>query len=990
MRAVLILAAVVLVASPTAQAAPNDHLEPELKFANGLRDLGYLDLAVEQFQKLNWPKQQDPKFRLRVAEGLIATHVAASSAADRPTDALRDLRRGVTEITRLLSDKQTKADDLQCNRLLMRQGRMLLEQGRLAIDIHRRGPEGVDPAKVAAKAEAAFDNAINAFTRARDGYKQIVERIEAKTNVSDADRKMRREMLSEQVATETQVGWARFRRAELAKELKNEGVFKTEIQAAMKIFEDLSMAYPDFVAGIDATLGKALCLQELGRHKRAVATLKKVLGTKQKLVGAKRSEAIDMIRFEAYDNKAKSQAALHDYEGAVETLKALRQEFPRLAAGLEETLRMRYARTLGKAADALRAQAEKLAAKGNLKSKRTAKELRTKASGTQKRCRKLYTDAVSEVEPLAASDGPYAQEANLLMGRWAEAGDLKVKHTAANFFAEGEHLLATNRPAEAVIAYRKVIERARDTRPDRKLAHDAWIQMAKAYTEQKMYYEAGLVLGHVARLFEESEQAEKSAVYSAMLLGATYKAERTAFAAEVYLESQQLLADRFPYLKVSQRAAFRLADLRRDQKRYEEAADYYAKIAQASEYYERAGYLRAGCLWEAFLEKTKASRKPVTGHTLTGKAIKQLEPFIAWAEDQPHAPPAVEKARRLWTAAAKVLLGEIYLHENRPKDVLRVLTHKALAGFGKALAEYGKPPPGQEDLVAHARLYRLRAYCAFETLKDTQKAGEEMKTLQKDKRVENRVKSAAARLVGTTFVKLADDLKKKKQRDPRITEKDFPYLCTNAEIYLIRAIKLNTEQTVDDYRQIAADLHAVEAYKQSASVFNMLVQRFKDKPEHADVVRDARRWIGTCQKKAGDWKQAMTVFKALVDEFPRWMDVRRDLAECYGHKQIKRYADAEEQWRSVEEALEARTLSGDEWDDWFQARHHRVETLMQQNDAAKKALAYQLMVSTMVSHPTLGGRTWEQRFTKLIKERFDRKQREELLNLHKEALQPTP
>lgn len=979
MRESSILAAALLFACLSARAGPTEDPETELRFANGLRDLRYYELAIERFRTLNWPQQKDPEFRVRVAEGLIETHMAASKAASRTTDALREVRRGVAELTRLI---ETQMGESLRNRLLMRRGRMLLQEGRLGREVYRYCPKGIAPADVAARAEKVFNDAVRAFENALDGYKKDVKRIEAKSRVDDADRRLRREMLSQQVTAETEVGWARLRLGQFQKELKKEKEFRKEIQAAAKIFQDVTIAYPELVAAVDATLGKALCSHELGEHQKAIATFDKVLKRKP-------SKTVAMIRFEAYDNKARSQTALRDYDGALDTLKTLRREFRRLPTALDEALQMHYARILGEAADGLQkqtrqnlAQAVTLSEKGDPNSKRAAARLRDKGIRSRNQYRRLYAQAVEEVRKLAASDSPYAQEANLLMGRWAEAALLKTQRAAALLFAQGEHLLATGRPAEAIAAYRKVVQQVRDTGPDQKLAHDAWIQMGKAYAEQKQYYEAGLALGHAARLFPDSEQAERAAVYSAMLLGAQHKLGRTPFESETYLESQKLLADRFPHLPVAKRAAFRLGDLRREQKRYEEAAHYYGKVDRASEYYERASYLLGWCLWQAFLDKRQPAREPAALHPLSERAKKQLRTFVAWAEQQPHAPPEVEKARRLWIAAAKVLLAEISLHQNRPQDVLNTLTDKALAGFRKVLAEFDKLPPGQEGLIARARLHRLKAHCALTTIEHAQNAGEEMQELRKEKHLEPRLKSAAARLVGTTFVKLAKDLKESKP--PGTMEREFRALCTNARIYLILAIELNTEQALDDYKQIATDLYTVGMYNESAHVFNLLVKRFADRPEHANVIRDARRWTGTCYKKADDWQKAMTVFEALVKEFPRWIDVRRDLAECYANKHVRRYADAEEQWRTVEETLRMGTA------DWFKARYHRIEALVLQTDRTRKDLAFQILAATIVSHPKLGGPESEGRFMALLEQKFDRQQRERLLKLRNEALQPAP
>jgi len=956
-----------------ASAAGNPHLE--LKFATGLRELGYYELAVEQFRALNWAGQGDVGLRNAIAEGLVDTCLAAAQAAPRATEALSYTRLAAEELAAFL---KVDLDASLRPRLEMKHGEVLLARGRLARAILLRQPPGVDLAAILAEGRESFLSAMAAFRRSADGYKALVKRIEAKDNVSDADRRLRHELLNEQMVAETQICWARFRLGQLLRQEKKDKEAQEEFNAAAKGFTELATAHSDKVAGVSAALGKALCLQEVGQHKDALPAFDAVLEFKAAVAGtAQRSVA--ELRFQAHYGKAESQAALGDYRAALAILEGIGREFGTLPREYAEMVQMRQACILGGWADAQRAEARKklteaesLVKKGDADSVRRGTQLRQQAEDLRRQYRELYEKAAGVLRHLVVSDSDYAQEANLLLGQWIAAGELTIRRSATELFAEGERLMATGEWAAAIDAYRQVILESGDTGPGRKLSHDAWIQMGKAYVQLKRYYEAGLVLGNVARLYPDSEYAEKAAEYSAMLLGAQYQQGQTPFEAEIYLESQALLAERYPDNEAARRAAIRLADLRREQRRYTEAAHYYRKIGPASEFYERACYLAGWCLWQGALAKglegAGPRSAPAEAVALAGEAEKQLWGFLAWAEKQPRGSDQAEAARREWTARARLLLAEMFVYEGvgRPADALQVL-----AGFEKRHER-----PAELPLVLAARLLRLRANCAVGTAEAAQAAAAELQELPTDDPVVGRQrKSAAARLVGVTFAALAQQRAK-----ARAPEAEVRALAESARTHLLEAIELNPEQTLEDYAAIATGLYQAGMYLEAARTFQRVVERFGQSPEHQEAVWDARVWIGRAYKEAGQWQEAAAAFEELAKtkKFAHALEVRRSLAICYAR--MSRLDAATREWTRVEESVPQGTP------EWFEARYHRVALAAQQG---RKDFAYQVLASTVVAYPDLGGGESQKRFEKLMLEQFTKEQQERLGRLRQGAI-PAP
>lgn len=940
--------------------------EMELKFAQGLSKLGYYDLSAQQFRKLDWSKQKDPVFRGQVAEGLIDTYFAAAKAAESPVEALRCVNLASEEIRRFPKD-DFKPE--QRNDFWMREGDTLMELGRLAREVYLRGPRGVNLVETATQGEGAFRNAKTAYQAAVAGFKSVVKEVEAKADVNDADRILRRKSLTQQFTAETQIGWSHFRLGKLLLDQKKKAPAEKEFVAAVEILRALRTTHHEIAAGLSAALGQGLCEQELGRHAEAIKSFAGVLE-------CRRTENTIPVRFRAWYETAASQATLGQFRDALDALTSAREEYDDLPAEMADAWQFRHAETLGQAADALRKQSEEnekkakvLRAKGDQKSRGEAEALKRKAEAGETRCHDLYTLAAREARKLANSEGAYSQEAILLLGKWAAAGRIDKRfRSAMDCFAEGERLLEAGKPADAIRAYREAIRRNRSPRGAKgKLCLDSWVQTANAYMALQNHYEAGMVLGYVARVYPDCAYAEKAAVYSAMLLGAQYQKGRTPYEADLYLQAQELLVEQFPATDAARRAAFRLADVRRAQKDYEGATRYYLKVNRASLFYEKASYLAGMCLWEAFIEKQKAG---VEADLLAARAENQLQVFMAWTDEQPAGNTQADKERPLWKAMANVLLAEMAIHQKRYADALGLLNERTMA-------ELMKLPEDRDSYLARARLQRLRALCTLGGIANVQQAGKEIEALRRITGVTKETQSTAGRLVGMTFLKMADE-RMAGAKSAGVSGNEFTRdLLANARKHLILSVELNPEQTIEQYSEVASALAQSGAHAQAAAAFEHLVVRFGNDPVRREAIIDARRWVGICYKRAGDWRKAAVAFETLKNDFPKWMSARRELAECYESDALKRYADAEKLWRTIEQNCEM-GQSG-----WFEARCHRVRMLAL---AKRKDLAFQMLATTALSYPALGGKAWEQQFLAVVEAQFDKEKREAFHALRNDIL----
>ena len=956
--------ATILISLLCSSASGAADLQTELRFAKGLSELGYFGLATERYRALDWRKQSDPKARRAVLDGLVENFESAGRYVPARQRQLAFLRQARQELADYLA--KAKLDTRSRREFRMRYGQDLLAIGRVSGELLERKPRGTDLAAVGREGLAAFDAAGALFSKVLKEDHETLKRLKAKPDVSDADRRLYRTCLTGLVVAETQLGWAQYGRAQLQKTRGDAKAYAAGLDQARKTFERQAKAHPTLIAGCSAALGEGLCLLELKKPKEAVKALDVALGVKH-------SRATQAIRYQAFDGKARCLAALGQYPEAVETLKTMAREFRHLPPALRLARQMVYAQLVGESADSLLAQAVKtrneakaLAAKKDPASRRKRDDLLGKAEHLTDAAKARYADAVRAIRSLADDENPYTEEASLLLGRWMASGGVRRRMRATEFYSQGERLFEAGAFAKSIDAYREAICAAGGSRKDARVAMDAWIRMGMAYYRLKDNYAAGLVLGRVARLYPDSPFAEKAATYSSMFLGAKYAEDKTPFSARAYLQAQELLVNRYPRAPAAKKAALRLGDVRRDQRRYAEAARFYGKVSRASAFYERASYLAAWCLWQATQERQKDA--PAEARRLAAETEKRANAFIRWSESQPAGVGKAAAERAVYLAKARILLAGAYLIQKRYDAVLKVLSKPALAKIRQL-------PADQSTLVADAVLRRIRALCAKENEEDLYKAGEETAALRKEPRVPARLKSAAARLVGATFLKLSEQHAKAKGYKEGRKDLTMKRYLLRGRRYLVLSIDLSPEKSVSEYSEVASALYEAGAYQDAAEVFRQVVRRFRKSARHADAVRDAQLWVGRAYMKAGDYEKAAEEFRALVTRYSRWLEPRRRLALCYESEAIRRYGDAEVQWRIIEETLRKGSK------EWFEARYHRVDDLLKEK---REPLAFQLLAAALVTYPELGGKASSKRFEDLLK-LFSDAQRKRLTELRREA-----
>jgi len=922
------VAVLILLAGRSVVAAPPPlEKTPEFRFAKGLADLGYPDLAAERFLLLKKGlKPPDPNY-FRVALALVEAYAGAAAQARKPQDQLDLSARAVAELEGLI---QAQTDPDQRNLLRYRLGKQLLERGRLITEILSRKPGDLDAATLRDTARKALERAMATLQEVAAAQGKIVQAIEekAKKGLSNADRRRRAFAAEQQLIAETEIGWTHFRLAKLWAEAGDAAARKTALENAVKVFAKVSQAHPDTVAGIFSMLGRGQALEELGQLDPALEAYRGVLEVSRDETVAPLQQYALLYRARVLRKQGKFPEAV----ASLEALETLARKMPRSRVVTAEVVRLEHAKTLGAYGDALRAEAAQLEKKDPARAR-----LRTEES------RRAYREAVERIEPLTRPGSLHSAEAYRLMGRWLAHAGPGGERTAKQWFAEGETLFNGGKVLEAVAAYRRAI--ALSGPADEVLRRNAWVRMGVAYaraarTDPRYYYHSGLVLGHLARLYPDAPIAEKAAVHSAALLGANYaRKDRTPFDTDTYLEAQHYLIEKYPTHPAALRAAYRVAGQLRNRGEFLKAAEAFENVQESSPFYEAAQYAAGDAYWTAYLQRR--ARAKVPDAALRGRAVARLTAFLRWADEAPVAAASAE-ARRLYTGRARTLLAEIYLHEDvhKPREALRLLQ-----GFETRYAAH-------PALIAPALFLRVRAHCAAG---DLEAAEADLDRLLAHKDYRNN--ALACRIVGSAYVDRARRLKGSGGAAARIAQAN-----EKAGRYLNRSLQIRKDQPLEEYTLIARLLYQAEAYAGARDAFAAIIERFEGKSGSEGVVWSAREWRAMCQMKTGEWDQAVAGFKEVIKRFPRVMKLRRNLAVSLEHLDTPdalRQAVAE--WRLVLRTSKRGAP------DWFEATYSLARDYAR---LGKKDTAYELVATAAIAYPDLGGAEWRAKFERLVAERL--------------------
>jgi tetratricopeptide (TPR) repeat protein len=912
----------------------DDAAATDLRFADGLRDLGYFDLAIAQYCRLDWPRQKDTGFGGQIALGISRCHLRAAESSMRIQDAAAQLRLAAELMEALTTARR---DDSSLPVLLTHKGDVQLRLGACLTSMLALTKD----AQTSRDASAALDSAAVAYKQAADLHRAAVTKIEAMATVTDTERKQRNAELQSEIAARTQFAWVCYRRSEFHQTTGNAAKAKEEVANAQTAFSELSDMHTGLMAGVSATLGKALCLQQAGKHESAVDAFQEVLR-------AKPTPALLPIQSQAQIGMATSLSTLGEHERALKLLRNLQSLSRRLPRTTVAQIDLALAKVIGTAGDAALAQVAanaKLLAdlkpKTDRKSQLRSRELAKINAALTRQARSYYEGAIREARRIGASAGPHALEAQGLIGHWAEVGGITLGANAVDVYARAERLRSEGKPEPALASYRKAIALIGSVPTQQRLARDAWVRMAQISARVGSHYEAGLIFGRIPRIYPESALGQKCAEYSAMLLGSHYEKKPSHVALEAYMEAQQFLARTYPQSQAAQRAAFRLGDLCRGQDQLQRAVIFFRAVSPASEYYERATYLAGLCMYQL------SPPHPETGDgAILRDSEAWLKDFIARAENDATGSAETLAERRLWSGEAVLLLARIYRDRQRPQDVLSLLTPERLV----VLAD---PDPAP---ARRARLLRLDAHAGLGGAHNDE-AARELDAIIGDKSIPGETKSEAALIVGRNFMQQAESLAATPDAEPQAVAA----LHEKARLHLLLSLKLAPDQGVAAYERTARALYTVAAYQPAGQAFGALIDKFNGDEEHADVVRDARRWVARCLRESGDLAAATLAFEALLKDYPRWTDLRKELTLSYEHPDIARHSDAGKQWRRIEETCRMGERG------WFEARFHRIRSLTVRD---RKSLAYQLLASTAVPYPNLGGAKWRRQFITLLEAEF--------------------
>jgi len=891
-------------------AGPKD----DFTFAQGLVRRGYYDLAEEQFRRIKKTPGRSAKDKGQASLGLAELLLKAAGAERREDKREQILARAAAACQEFIasnpSHPRAEAERIQL-------GTVQLERANILAAMFLNTDNKQAKAKLRSKAEPLFKAALAAFQAAA---RNIGSQFRSKADKARTSREKRalEPLKAEMLRAEIQIPWTRYFRSKLYPD--NASVRKAALTAALSAFEKFAATYRNYLITLSAKRGAGLCLHYLGRYKDAAKRFHDVVRTRP-------SPESEEIRQLAYHDKTAACVAGRMYDDAIRTANAFFEEFE----GADNTVAHAI---LVEQAKAFAGQARQQAALAKRYEKQKKK---AEQSAAQSKAANLYKLALNTAMRVSSKGGKWGRSAADLMARWMKESGQMPKRGAPEAFASAEALFQEKKFLQAISEYQQTILFA--SAAEVKVAAQSWFKMAYAYYNLHRYYEAALCFSALAEKYPKHPLADDSAYFAVQLFGGLYGQSKKPDPNDGrrYLESLRALGHNFPHHPEANKVQFLAAEMERKNSVYRSAAEDYARISRASEFYETAAYLSGLCYWLEFVRQAEKNPRAPSLATLWRKAESQLSSFVQWWDELPRVTPKRVPRGKPWAARARVRLAAIYVDPAVRQPGKALLS---LANFEKRFAD-------QKSLLPEAFFLRLSALAQMGRLRE---AEAQFKTLDARYRTFDKI-GRACRILGVAYSKQAAH--KKKVND----QKGVSASLAKAAYYLALMVKRQPNLPLVDYTWAGTALYKLAKYANAAAIFEAALKRFGAKD--TEPVWDTRRRLAECYLAMHDWKRALTLYEKLVEREPRVIDYRREIARCY--EETGDYDNALPNWRIV--ATQAREETGE----WYSAKYHLIYNHCKKKDYDR---AYAILSLMLDLHPALGGKTTQTRFDGLVKKEF--------------------
>ena len=816
----------------------------EVKFAEGLEKLGYLDLAQEQLIRTQTREYLPPRVREEATKRLARLYRTIGKAArdeGKYNEALGYYNKAVASYDDYLARMKDIVSDEEYNKLLYESGQMCAAIGRdevAGMENTADEKERVSYKKSATlwftSAEEKLDEAAALYVKLRDDLADIPSKtLDLKKKYQEIN-----ELAGKIVLEQAK---ARYDSSRVYSDEAERATRDAKLQEAIRSFQEIVEAYKIYDVRYTAERYTGLCYRDLGQYDQATAHLKEALKV-QRI-----PSTVWIIRLARY-NLAQTYNDMGDPDKAMTSADAALGELQERQEFLGQTERdMLFAVQIEKGRALVGAAKQKIKrAEGYEKDPSKVKfapELRMEA-------RRDYQYAVDVVYDIAGDPkSKWARNAQNEVKVWLDESEnilgappIKVRQTFSYWLTQGRSLFEQRKFLESIQAYQKAAEMGNPVIYGRTLLPEAWYQMGAAYYhlsspehtggKYTYYYESALCFSQVATTYPKADLAPHAARVAYRLCGALFNQGRAMegpgrrdalmYDGDRYFAALKTYTEMFP--AKSEEVLFDAAELARTIERYEQASDLYSRVRPEHDAYYAAKYMRGLCLYlEALRLYDRVEPRPTqTIGSLLDRAAKLYQGYIEWYVNNKDrlGPERLEVASKA-VANTKISFGKLLVHPAWTD------THEKQEGARTALAvlenfeDEHLTGPGREELhkelLPQAFFVNIRAYLRLDELANAEEFVEGIvKRFQK-----HPYSAAAASMLGYAYLNRRRELEEQEGTDLEATE-----AAARAARYLEMALDLDPEQSLGFYVDVAGELYRMEEYEQAVRILDRGLERF--------------------------------------------------------------------------------------------------------------------------------------------------------------------
>lgn len=940
--------------SPRAAIASAKH--EELRFAAGLRGMGFLTLAADQLmrasQRRELPQWVRDEATIELAElyAVLGRGAAAQGdhrskreyyekATTQYTDYLQAVGEtlGKQERSRLLSGRGILAQDL---------AEAALRNLQLTVDPEEMKTYRQQALKWFTMAEKDLVDSSSFLLKLQDALRKTAKTDDEKERFKDVQEISARALRHR--------GEVKFYFSELFDSKKEAARHKKLLAEAVACFERLAKEYSIFDIRYTAKRYLGLCHTRLGNYQKAIKQFEEALSAhpSEATVWILRRARLDMAS--AYLAWGKAERALITAEVLISDLRSSVEDgaSPRELAMLQAA-RLERAKARVAWAGELMTKAAEYRKKG---SKKMAARAQKKAVGN-------YRQAVQTASDIAEDPSTrWSRNAKALLDVWvAQSGKIlpepiKVKPSVHTYVARGWKLWQERKYSQCIEEFREAVKVADPKRHGATVLPECWYKMGQAYYNlsdtshtgglYNYYCEAMLCFTHAAEAYAMADPkiAAAASRMAKEFAGAIFEQRRKeggdlTYEGDRYYRALQHFGERFPRHPDAPRAMYQSAELARTLERFRQASEVYASINEENSYYFEARHRAAFCLYMQALKQFEAapedSKKPVGD--LLRLAGEQYREFMEWYADNEDlmGPRKREDANR-WVSESKLSLGKMLVHDvwcfalDAKEGAQKAL--ELLDGFEDAHLAGDARKGIRDRLLPEAFLVHIQAYRRLDQLAKAEAFVDAIITQY----TKHQLSSRAAALLGYAYLQKRKELEGQRAESRRVKDAG-----KKAAHYLGKALELSPQESLAVYLAVGRELFLTGDYEQSVNILKGGLKRFPARRGRPDKMQlAAMATIEEAYLKTEDWKNLEFYARKLHRIEPRNIDYLMDLALAF--EKTNRFPKAIEHWRK------AKRGAGTAREAEFKATVHlaRCYAKSKQPDHGFKIMAWMLVGSS--------------------------------------------